>query len=80
MGQGAITALDHDAYRENRLKLGAGGQWSLLTDVRGSGFKKDLNSFFDHPLPPEYRQATLSGVAIETPLRSVNGLDKLGIP
>ncbi len=77
--QGAIIAPDRDAYNANSLNLGAGGQWSLLTDVRGSGMKKDLNAFFENPLPADYQSADFLGVQIEAPLRSVNGLDQLGV-
>ncbi|MBT7959779.1 MAG: hypothetical protein HN759_10640 [Akkermansiaceae bacterium] len=77
---GSTNDTQRNALHAQAFNLGAGGQWSLLTDVRGSGMKKDLNSFFEldwNTVPTEYRAADLAGANIEAPLRPVGGLADL---
>lgn len=80
--QAQLIAPNKNALKDRVFDLGTGGQWSLLTDVRSSGMKKDLNSFFEldwRSVPNTYRQTVMNRTLIEAPLRSVNGLDKLGV-
>lgn len=68
------------AVESNKWTLNGYSQRSLLSDVRFSGMKKDINSFFETKwtdVDSKYKTARLAGVNILAPLRSVNGLDKL---
>ena len=71
---------DRESVSAKQMILNGYPQISLLSDVRFSGLKKDINSLFEtnwNNVESKYKSAKLAGVNIQAPLRSVNGLDKL---
>ena len=78
--QAEIGLPSKSPVQNQSFNLAANDAWSLLADVRNSGMKKCLNSFFELDrlaVPSEYKTASFMNVAVEAPLRSVNGLAAL---
>lgn len=69
--------------RRHFFKLTGGGSYSLLSNVRNSGLKKDLNLFLEsdwgdfssNNVHGKYKSATLSGATVEVPLCGIEAAD-----